>query len=371
MKKIAFVIRLLQGENFHGGGEKLFSELIFRMANTGNYLIDIFCSNSDIKNIDGIRNINVLSEKYDHLKPLTMEKFYDEARKLIQIEKYDFIISENITPPLDITFLQGHSLLNRLNTKNSLEKFLYNFRKEKRERLKFQNKWLKIGYRKIFVVSNLLKQDITENFGIDESKISVIYPGVEQICTEKPDFTQKNTETTFGIAAAGFKIKGGFLFLKALGELKKRGLNFRAKIIYPKYKSNFGVKILLKLYNIEKNVEFLGFQKEMKYFYEKIDVLVAPSLEDTFNLVVLEAMSAGKPTIVSQNTGACEIIEEEKNGFSFKIDKNSPKNLADKMEFFIKNHDIFSKFAENAWKTSKNFTWDRFFDEFLMELSKL
>jgi len=371
MKKIAFVIRLLQGKNFHGGGEKLFSELIWRIAKSEKYLIDIYCRNSDVKNIDGVRNIHVLSEHYDHLKPETMEKFYLQAKNAIQQESYNFVISENITPPLDITFLQGHSLLNRLNRKNPVEKFFYNFRKVKIERLKFQKKWLNQGYRKIFTVSNLLKQDISKNFGIEEEKISVIYPGVKQIFEEQPDFTPKNEEITFGIAAAGFKIKGGFIFLKALGELKRRGLEFKAKIIYPKHKSNFGVKMLLKFYNIEKNVEFSGFQHNMTDFYNQIDVLVAPSLEDTFNLVVLEAMSAGKPAIVSQNAGAYEIISEGENGFTFEIEKNAVVNLANKMEFFIKNRTNYPDFAKNAWETSKKYSWERFFDEFIEKLEQI
>ena len=261
MKKIAFVIRLLQKDNFHGGGEKLFFNLIKRFIDT-DYTIDIYCSKSDIEHIDGINKILVVDKHYDHLKPETMENFYAEVENAIKCENYDFVISENITPPIDITFLQGHSLLNRLKRdKNPLEAFFYNFRGVKKERMKFHKKWFAKGFRKIFVVSEVLKRDIVDNYGISEDKISVIYPGVDisPLChcerSREPNFLtkcQKRRGTihqkiinkwiassqaprnddkvlkniTFGLAAPGFKIKGGFIFLKALGLLKKQGYDF-------------------------------------------------------------------------------------------------------------------------------------------------
>ena len=155
MKKIAFVIRLLQKDKFHGGGEKLFFNLITRFSAVSNE-IDIYCSKSDIESIPGVSKIIVINEHYNHLKPETMENFYSEVKNLIKNENYDYVISENITPPIDITFLQGHSLLNRLKRdKNPLEAFFYNFRKVKKERMKFHNKWFNEGYRKIFVVSGI------------------------------------------------------------------------------------------------------------------------------------------------------------------------------------------------------------------------
>jgi glycosyltransferase involved in cell wall biosynthesis len=371
MKKIAFIIRLLQKETFHGGGEKLFYNLITRCSELG-YQVDIYCSKSDINSSDNKYNICIINEEYDHLNPHTMEKFYSEVKSQISEKDYDFVISENITPPVDITFLQGHSLVNRLKRdKNIFEAFFYNFRKVKKERMKFQEKWLETGYRKIFTVSKVLKNDIIENFGISEDKISVIYPGVN-INEQLQTFSRVGNEcVVFGIAAPGFKIKGGFIFLKALGVLKTNGYNFKAKIIYPKFKKNLGVKLLLKLQGIENNVEFLPYQENMADFYKSIDCLVAPSVEDTFNLAVLEAMSFGKPCIVSSNAGACEIINEAENGFVFSMDSHSHFKLAIKMAEFADNPTRHQILSENAFKTAQYYSWTRTFEQFISELEKL
>jgi len=390
MKKIAFVIRLLQKDNFHGGGEKLFFNLIKRFIDS-NYEIDIYCSKSDIENIEGINKITVLDEHYDHLKPQTMENFYSKVKELIKDAHYDFVISENITPPIDITFLQGHSLLNRLKRdKNPLEALFYKFRKVKKERMKYHKKWLDEGFRKIFTVSEILKRDIIENYGIPEDRIAVIYPGVDipahchcaqnetirqsknNKCIDSPQTPHNDDNTvTFGLSAPGFKIKGGFIFLKALGLLKKQGYNFKARIIYPKYKKNLGVKLLIKFLNIEKNVEFLPYQENIQDFYKSIDVLVAPSIEDTFNLAVLEAMANYKPCITSSNTGACEIIKDGENGFVFEINGNSERNLADKMILFMQITSEYNAICEKAFETAKNYSWHRTFEKFVAELEKV
>ncbi len=150
-----------------------------------------------------------------------MEKFYDEVRNLIKDKDYDFVISENITPPIDITFLQGHSLLNRLKRdKNLLESFLYNFRSVKKNRMKYHKKWFEQGYRHIFAVSDVLKRDIVENYGIPDDKISVIYPGVD-ISAELPSF-KTNKVVTFGLSAPGLKSKADLFFLRLLACLKRK-----------------------------------------------------------------------------------------------------------------------------------------------------
>ncbi len=347
--KIAFVIRMYQEKNFHGGGEKLFYNLIKRLENDGHE-VHIYCSENHTEK----DNVRIINENYDHNDPVSMEKFYDKASEIIKNKGYDLVISENITPPIGMTFLQGHSLINRLKkNKNPLEAFFYNFRKIKKQRIKYQEKWIKQGYTRIFAVSELLKQDIVENFTVSPDKISVIYPGVD--LPENPPPSPQNNEITFGLLAPGFKIKGGFVFLKALSILKKKGYDFKAKIVYPKHRKNLWVNLLVRLYNIKHNVEFLDYQKDIASFYRSIDCLVVPSLEDTFNLAALEAMAHCRPVIISNHAGACEIIKEGENGFVFNGNINQ---LFKKLAYFL---DVKPDLTANARKTAEEYSWNRFY----------
>lgn len=371
MKKAAFLIKMFQNFSFHGGGEKLFSHLIKTLANSG-YAVDIYCSFADTLDVEGINKVVVINKKYDYKRSEKLEDFYAEAKKLISYENYDFVISENITPPVDITFLQGHSLVHRQKKlKNVFESLLYFFRPVKRNRIKFQDKWMKQGYRKIFVPSNTLKSDIVENFKVSEDKISVIYPGVDvSNLVKSVDFSGKE-EIVFGLSAVGFNIKGGYVFIKALQYLKARNAKFKAKIIYPKHSKNKALKTLLKIYGLENSVEFLDFQKNMDSFFESVDCVVMPSFEDTFGLIALEAMAKGKPVIVSSYAGASEIVNDGKNGFVFNMDKNRAANLADKMLYVINNKEKISSVSAEGIETAKVYSWQRMSESFIQELEKL
>ena len=50
-------------------------------------------------------------------------------------------------------------------------------------------------------------------------------------------------------------------------------------------------------------------------FYAAADLYVGPSLEDAFNLPILEAMACGLPVIASANAGASEMIRDGETGF--------------------------------------------------------
>jgi len=56
-------------------------------------------------------------------------------------------------------------------------------------------------------------------------------------------------------------------------------------------------------------------QNKLAKYYSTSDVLVLPSVEDGFGLVVAQALACGCPVIASTNTGASELIQECENGF--------------------------------------------------------
>ncbi|WP_033960100.1 glycosyltransferase family 4 protein [Psychroserpens jangbogonensis] len=61
---------------------------------------------------------------------------------------------------------------------------------------------------------------------------------------------------------------------------------------------------------------FEGHVKDMSSFFLNIDVLILPSIGESYGLVVLEAFSNNIPVIVFSDTGACvDFIIPNKNGF--------------------------------------------------------
>lgn len=69
------------------------------------------------------------------------------------------------------------------------------------------------------------------------------------------------------------------------------------------------------------SILFVGFknQSELPIFYAAADVLVLPSVSETWGLVVNEAMACGTPAIVSDACGCAPDLIDEGTGFSFPV----------------------------------------------------
>jgi glycosyltransferase involved in cell wall biosynthesis len=61
-------------------------------------------------------------------------------------------------------------------------------------------------------------------------------------------------------------------------------------------------------------ITFENPSSDVVQFYAAADLYAGPSLEDGFNLPILEAMACGLPAIASSQTGASENITDRKNG---------------------------------------------------------
>jgi glycosyltransferase involved in cell wall biosynthesis len=55
-------------------------------------------------------------------------------------------------------------------------------------------------------------------------------------------------------------------------------------------------------------IEFLGFVS-LPEFFQKADILIAPSWEEPFGIVLLEAMASGIPVIATDRGGPAEIVK--------------------------------------------------------------
>lgn len=107
-----------------------------------------------------------------------------------------------------------------------------------------------------------------------------------------------------------------------------------------------------------KNVKLLGKMKkeEIKEKLKEYDYLILPSEDEPYGIVLLEALSAGVPCIVSKADGPKEIIKKGYNGFILEkgisvneLEKNMKKILClDKVDYL--------KLVEGALISSKKYT---------------
>ncbi len=100
-------------------------------------------------------------------------------------------------------------------------------------------------------------------------------------------------------------------------------------------------------------------QHQLKIWLSRFDVMVLPSVEDGFGLVLLQAQACGCPTIATVNTGGPDCTEEDENGFLVPI--RDPDAIADKLVCLAENPDVRRAMSQAALERSRRVdTWDRY-----------
>ena len=85
-------------------------------------------------------------------------------------------------------------------------------------------------------------------------------------------------------------------------------------------------------------------------------------------MVVPQILACGVPVIVSENTGAADIIEDDKNGYIVPI-RNS-KAIADRIEFLYLNSEKLAEMKQNVLSNPLDLSWDAYGDRYVDFLSK-
>jgi len=163
------------------------------------------------------------------------------------------------------------------------------------------------------------------------------------------DLTQKiNSAQNFiflNIASLDLN-KNHALLLESFAEISKRHKNIKLKIagVGPQIENLENKKIILGL----NNVEFLGElnRDEVVNEIKQANCFVLSSKIETFGVVLIEAMSLGRPVISTKCGGPNDIVNEQ-NGIL--VEPNNIQELADAMSNMINN---YSKYNLNA--ISKN-----------------
>ena len=88
----------------------------------------------------------------------------------------------------------------------------------------------------------------------------------------------------------------------------------------------------------QNNLSQISWEGQIDYelvadYLHRADILILPSIEDTWGMVVIEAILAGKGIFCSQGAGASEIIAKAKNGYVF--EPQDRKKLASLMQLAI------------------------------------
>jgi glycosyltransferase involved in cell wall biosynthesis len=161
---------------------------------------------------------------------------------------------------------------------------------------------------------------------------------------------------TFLFIGSLMKRKGPRYLIAAAHRLKERGCGDFSIVLLGSGDETEELRRLARSSGVERHVRFVGSvpYERLGFYFRGCDVFVLPTLEDTWGMVVLEALSFGKPVLCSKYAGTKEMIEPGVNGFIF--DPRDTAELAQYMEQFICNPCLADEFGDHAARTMASYT---------------
>ena len=358
MKKVGIITYdinwIFAGGAKSGGASVVGKNLILELSKNPDVELTVFCLPNDFEGIDNVKIVPVIH-------PNTLESYIVNIEEEVKKGDFDIVLTLSLEYMNHNPILQSQTFRHRCEN----EPFPLNIIKKiaGRKKIKKQDKMFENlrADNKYIAVSESIKKDYVKNYKLNPDNVHVCHLACNQIYENMPEIA-KNNEITFGCVANNSINKGGLLFLIGLYTLKLIGYKqFKAKVI----SKNKILKLITTILGLGKKVEFVQPMSNIVEFYKQIDCLALPSKNEAFGLVVLEEMSCGKPCIVSSTAGVSEIIKNGENGVIF--NRNSFFDFVVKLRqmYKIYHTEKYDNLCQNAYKTSKEYTWKRFADKIL------
>ena len=107
--------------------------------------------------------------------------------------------------------------------------------------------------------------------------------------------------------------------------------------------------------------EFVKSRERMKELFCEVDMVIMPSKSEGFGLVALEALSAGLPILVGNNSGFARAIKKIPLGkYSIVCDSGNPAKWAEAIEDVRDRHEVVLEESEILKERySKKYCWKK------------
>ena len=104
-------------------------------------------------------------------------------------------------------------------------------------------------------------------------------------------------------------------------------------------------------------VTFLGkrAQETLPDYYVAADVVVMPSLYESFGMVALEAMACGTPVVASQVGGLAYLVRDGETGYL--VPDRDPAALADRLSRLLSNPQLRAQMGAQAVLHARTYAW--------------
>ena len=230
----------------------------------------------------------------------------------------------------------------------------------------------------IIAISQATIKNLIHHYNIPKEKITLLYQGTEveryQHTKEKRDLAIKkynlpdNADPILACVGSLEIEKGHKYIIDAVKNLSKKLFKNIHLMIVGDGEELPLIEGMVKINNLEKNISFHSFTKDIELVYERVDFLVLPSIrKEGLPNVLQESMATGKPCIATDISGVKEVVINEKTGYLIK-----PGNVQE-LESAIMNLSMDKinqeRLGQNAFdlvnqKFNKKIQFEKYYDFF-------
>ena len=233
------------------------------------------------------------------------------------------------------------------------------------------HRWVYSQVDYLLCVTEKLTREVRDRVPLASEKISRLYYGVPKPSVNleaQKAFLEKFPSPKLKVAMFSRleESKGQWRLLEALHLLKNQGLDFQI-YFFGHFMGGDGyeekLKALIEKHGVTSSVSvyWCGFQKNPGELMPCFDLILLPSDQETFGLVLIEAMAAGVAIMGSNTGGVPEIIEDGVNGFTFT--PNDIKDLSEKIKTILTDTQLRKTFItagllkyENLFRADQHFS---------------
>jgi UDP-glucose:(heptosyl)LPS alpha-1,3-glucosyltransferase len=303
-----------------GGGERFASEVTERLARNENLDIHVF-ANKWVASSNRITFHKVPIIRFPRfMGPLFFAWF---VKWKIGSMNFDLVHSHHWIFNANIFSVHGVPHAGWVRKVRKRSSSLYD-----RAVIAIERKLIKEGDASCFLpVSTIAMEAFRREYATLQGHWQVVHPGVNVARFSTPDRAacRADIRGRYGIGASdtlllfvgmNFEVKGLDTIVAALAKARtaRPEANFWLLVVGRGNESKYR-KIAQSL-GIAEAVTFAGTQVDgLERYYRAADIFIMLSKFDTFGMVVLEAMAASLPVIVSPNVGAKDLVDEGVNGF--------------------------------------------------------
>jgi glycosyltransferase involved in cell wall biosynthesis len=217
--------------------------------------------------------------------------------------------------------------------------------------------------RQLVVTSDSLRAIMVNSYPACNKMVSVITPGITMPELPVTPVRKDEARAQLGLPATGscllfvgndYRKKGLQTLLDALAQLP---VNVALAVVgNPAHIPAFHEQA--QALKLGSRVFFLGSLKDVDPAYEAADCLVHPTLEDTFAMVVLEAMAHGLPVVVS-GSKYCGISGLLQHGINAMIldDPRNSNHLAQVLEQVLGQQTLKERLEQGATNFAAHYQW--------------